>query len=245
MPRGSAGADSTGGDPNPYNILPSRDFPMLPSEPADPSVLWYDADEGRYVYEEPCKSLGFELREDLGPIPVQGPSLAHPPALEQHQVNQSDIPTPGISAEPRACHHPILLDVDDRGTSDKNVSDYTGDLQPEQYHPPLAIPPSFSHSRRSANSPQPRIGREHDGNDEEQVRLEGERVRKVEVGEICKDIRHTESSDHPHNASNEDVEDPRPVKRRKLPPIPIERLAPPGEDSTTPQVSQPDSTEAT
>ena len=69
------------------------------------------------------------------------------------------------------------------------------------------------------------------------MRLEGGRVREVEVGEICNDIRHTESRDHPHNASNEDVEDPRPVKRRKLPTTPIERL--------TSQVSQPNSAAAT
>jgi len=183
-------------------------------------------------------SLGLQLYEGSASIPVQDFSLCYSPGPEQSQTNQHGKTTPCSSEEPRACDFPILLDVDDKRTSRKHISKYAGDPQLEQYNSPMATPPSFSQPRRSAETPQPQIGQEHYGNDEEGKRRKEKRVRQVEAGKIGNDTRHPEYSDHPHNASNEDVEDPRPVKRRKLLPIPIERLTPPGEDSTTPQVSQ-------
>jgi hypothetical protein len=62
-----------------------------------------------------------------------------------------------------------------------------------------------------------------DGGDGEEGEERGEKRRHLDETEIRNsDIYLPESSDRSHNISDEDDEDPRPAKRRKLPPTPID-----------------------
>lgn len=72
--------------------------------------------------------------------------------------------------------------------------------------------------------------REDGGGDGEEPRERGEKRRHPDETEISSDIHHPEASDWSHDTGYEDDEDPRPAKRRKLPPTPTDNaLTPPDE----------------
>jgi hypothetical protein len=59
--------------------------------------------------------------------------------------------------------------------------------------------------------------REDNGGDREEPGERGEKRRRPDETEIGRDIHHPKASDYSHDIGDEDNEDPRPAKRRRLP----------------------------
>ena len=75
--------------------------------------------------------------------------------------------------------------------------------------------------------------RDDDGGDREEREGRGEKRRHLHDTEIRNsDIYLPESSDRSHNTCDEDDEEPRPAKRRKLPPTPTDNALIPSDEPT-------------
>jgi len=221
--------------------------PVFLSQGADPSNrgLWWDVEEGCFVYEDlhPLPPLD---HEGLASTPAQGqpPSRCPSPRVSQDQtMPHGDNRTTRIASEESAAQI-IALDQDSVGESGENVSDLERDIQLAFQEQEEMAADDIMHKVLEQEL-------EEAGDDGESEKLEqrGEK-RQHQDGGIETGIHHSESGGHGHDAKddgdeeNEEGENPRPTKQRRLfPASPDMPPTPPLEQSSPrPCLARPHST---